>query len=364
MKPSLIVNHRFGSYPIYIRTGLQECCTDILGKFLAPSGKHALITDSHVNRLYAAAFIQTANFDLQLQVCPAGEASKSFAQYENLLNSILRSGLDRQSTIIALGGGVPGDLAGFVAATFMRGIPLIQIPTTLLAQVDSSVGGKTGINLAESKNSVGAFWQPQAVLIDPSVLLTLEREQLTSGLAEVVKYGVIMDADFFAWLESNVDAINELDMEIMTQLIHRCCVLKAQVVEEDERETRGRRAILNYGHTFAHAIEKVFGYGVFPHGHAVAMGMHAAAILATKLNLADQSLVIQQAKLLKSLRIPHQFPHEHHDELWNAMQKDKKTVAGELHFILPTRIGHVDLVSSVGRAKVLESMDLAGHTME
>ncbi len=364
MKPSLIVNHRFGNYPIYIRAGLLECCTDILGEFLATSGQHALVTDSNVERLYAQAFTKAANFDFQKQICPAGEASKSFAQYEHLLDGILHGGLDRQSTIIALGGGVPGDLAGFVAATFMRGIPFIQIPTTLLAQVDSSVGGKTGINLAGSKNSVGAFWQPQAVLIDPTVLQTLEPEQLTSGLAEVVKYGVIMDAEFFLWLESNSDAVNDLDMETMTELIHRCCALKAEVVEEDERETRGRRAILNYGHTFAHAIEKVFGYGVFPHGHAVAMGMHAAAILAANLRLADRSVVTQQAKLLKRLQIPHQFPHEHHDELWKAMQRDKKTVAGELHFVLPTRIGNVELVKSVSRAKVLESMELAGHTME
>ena len=362
VSPEIIVNHRTGNYPIYIGIGVQNDCLDILRERIAPSSNHLWITDANVNALYGNAFGQSA-FDHTKLICDPGETSKSFTQYHAALNHALDLGLDRHSTIFALGGGVPGDLAGFVAASFMRGINWIQIPTTLLAQVDSSVGGKTGINLSDAKNSVGAFWQPQAVIIDPSVLKTLELSELTSGLAEVVKYGVIMDVDFFGWLESNCDSINHLDMEVMTHLIRRCCQLKAHVVQEDEYETNGKRAILNYGHTFAHAIEKVFGYGTYPHGHAVAMGMQAAMRLAELLGRVPSNDVMRQAKLLQNLKIPHLFPAQHHTDLWDAMARDKKAIAGKRRFILPTRIGHVELVDSIAREVVLESMELASRPM-
>lgn len=362
VQSKIIVKHRSGKYPIYIDIGLQNHCTDIVRQRIAPTSNHLWITDANVDAIYGKAFGQPA-FDHAKLICPAGEQSKSFAQYQAALNHALHAGLDRHSTVVALGGGVPGDLAGFVAASYMRGINWIQVPTTLLAQVDSSVGGKTGINLADSKNSVGAFWQPQAVIIDPSVLKTLETKELTSGLAEVVKYGVIMDSEFFEWLESSFDSINGLDMATLTHVIRRCCELKAQVVQQDELETTGRRAILNYGHTFAHAIEKVFGYGTYPHGHAVAMGMQAAMRLAELLGRVKLSDVKRQAKLLQNLQIPHLFPSQHHAALWDAMALDKKAISGQRRFILPTRIGHVELVDSIGRDVVLESMELASQPM-
>lgn len=362
VQSEITVNHRSGKYPIHIGIGLQDDSIHLLQKQLSPDSNHLWITDANVDALYSKAFGQPELNHTKL-ICPAGEKTKSLEQYHAALNHALNAGLDRNSTVIALGGGVPGDLAGFVAASYMRGIQWIQIPTTLLAQVDSSVGGKTGINLADSKNSVGAFWQPQAVIIDPSVLKTLETKELTSGLAEVVKYGVIMDTEFFEWLESNFALINDLDMDALTQVIKRCCELKAQVVQEDERETKGRRAILNYGHTFAHAIEKVFGYGTYPHGHAVAMGMQAAMALAKLMGRVQSTDVSRQTKLLQNLQIPHLFPNQGHSELWDAMARDKKTLSGKRRFILPTRIGHVDLVDSIGREAVLESMELASQPM-
>ena len=343
---------------------MREHCSELLGSWLNPDSKHAFITDEKVNELYGQAFARSLPLDVHCHACAVGESSKSFANYEAILNELLAAGLDRQSTVIAFGGGVPGDLAGFVAASYMRGINFVQIPTTLLAQVDSSVGGKTGINMPHAKNSVGAFWQPAVVVVDPEFLRTLDEKEFTSGLAEVVKYGVIMDETLFGFLEENARAITALDMATLESVIRRCCELKARVVEDDERETSGLRAILNYGHTFGHAIEAVFGYGTVPHGHAVAMGMHAAALLAKRLNRVDDEFVERQSSLLSRLQIPHAFPRQRHEELADAMKKDKKAVTGDVRFVLPTRIGHVDLVSSVDRALVLESMKLAGQPTE
>src|SRR4029079_17991845 len=249
--------------------------------------------------------------------------------------------------IIAVGGGVIGDLAGFVAATYARGLSFVQIPTTLLAQVDSSVGGKVGINLPAAKNIVGAFWQPAGVLIDLDVLKTLPEREFRSGLAEVVKYGVIMDAEFFAYLEQNADAISRRDGDALEQIIAQSCRLKAEVVTQDEREETGRRAILNYGHTFCHAIEQVSGYGQFLHGEAVAIGMICASRLAEKLARIDSAVTQRQKTLLKRLSLPVEIPPLKEDALLAAMQHDKKTVGGRLRFVLPTRLGHVELVSGV-----------------
>lgn len=359
MNPALTVKHRTGSYPIYIGIGLIERCGELLGEILTDS-KNVIITDQNVYGLYHQRLLNSlASDDIYCHICPVGEASKSFSRLELILQELLNAGVDRKSTVIALGGGVPGDLAGFVAATYMRGLNFVQVPTTLLAQVDSSVGGKTGINLPNAKNSVGAFWQPRAVIIDPAVLKTLDKKEYTSGLAEVVKYGVIMDEDFFAFLESNAEAINNLDMPILETVITRCCQLKAQIVEEDERETRGRRAILNYGHTFGHAIESVFGYGTYPHGHAVAMGMQAAAHLAALLGRVEESFLVRQNNLLSALNLPICFPVERHEELYAAMQHDKKAVSGKVAFIMPDTIGHVDLVNSIEHKMIMKSMAAA-----
>jgi 3-dehydroquinate synthase len=260
---------------------------------------------------------------------------------------LLDQGADRQTVVVALGGGVVGDLAGFVAATFGRGLRFVQIPTTLLAQVDSSVGGKVGINLPGGKNMVGAFWQPRGVLIDVTVLGTLPDREFRAGLAEVVKYGVIRDAEFFAYLEANVEPINARDAAVLTHIVERCCRLKADVVEQDEREETGLRSILNYGHTFCHAFEAATGYEQLLHGEGVAIGMMCAARLAERLGRVDDAFVERQNRLLEAFQLPLEVPDVDREELVELMYRDKKVERGRLRFVLPTRLGHVELVRDV-----------------
>lgn len=288
---------------------------------------------------------------------PSGESSKSIDQFDQILQMMLQQNSDRKSVVVAIGGGVIGDLAGFAAASFTRGIRFIQIPTTLLAMVDSSVGGKTGINLPGAKNMVGAFWQPLLVLIDTEVLSTLPERSYVSGLAEVVKYGVIDDAEFFAWLESNAKRLVNRDADAVEHAVLRSCRSKASVVGEDERETSGRRAILNYGHTFAHAIEATCGYGKLLHGEAVSIGMQMAARLAIKQGLTDQALLDRQTQLLLDCDLPTTLPDADAGAMLPVMMKDKKVAHGKLRFVLPTRIGHVDLYDGIDEAIVRESIE-------
>ena len=271
---------------------------------------------------------------------------------------------DRHTVVVAVGGGVVGDLAGFVAATFARGLPLLMVPTTLLAQVDSSVGGKVGINHAHGKNLIGAFHQPLGVYLDTAVVDTLPLRDYRSGLAEVVKYGVILDEPFFTWLEANVAGINERSAAALRHIVARCCRLKADVVEQDEYEHTGLRAVLNYGHTFAHAFEALSGYGELQHGEAVAIGMVYAARLAAKLGRIDGSLTTRQSNLLSSLGLPTSLPNSLKLKLTTAdildrMRLDKKTTAGRLRFVLPTRLGHVELVDNVPEHSVIAVLENA-----
>lgn len=258
--------------------------------------------------------------------------------------------------VVAVGGGVVGDLAGFLAATFARGIRFFQVPTSLLAQVDSSVGGKVGINLEKAKNMVGAFLQPQGVLIDVGTLDTLPVREYISGLGEVVKYGMILDAPFFDFLEEHAADLLNRDHELLNRVVARCCRLKADVVEEDERETSGRRAILNYGHTFAHALESLSGYGRLLHGEAVAIGMVCAARLAVELGMIDADSADRQQTLLERLRLPVELPANSASprEIYDAMRHDKKVQHGRLRLILPTRIGEVTAVEEVDSKQILK----------
>lgn len=288
---------------------------------------------------------------------PSGESSKSIAEFDRLLRWLLEQGADRKSIVIALGGGVIGDLAGFVAASFTRGIRFVQVPTTLLAMVDSSVGGKTGVNLPTAKNMVGAFWQPSLVLIDTDVLATLPRRSYLSGLAEVIKYGVIDDPEFFSWLQDNAGRLVDRDDEALRFAIHRSCQSKARVVGEDERETSGRRAILNYGHTFAHAIEATCGYGTMLHGEAVAIGMQMAARLAVDLKMADAALLDQQTELIVRCELPIALNSADADAMLPVMMRDKKVAHGKLRFILPTQIGAVDLVGGIEESAVRRAIE-------
>ncbi|MDX1946703.1 MAG: 3-dehydroquinate synthase [Pirellulaceae bacterium] len=337
------------SYDIAIGRGNLAACGEFVKARLP--GRHAVvITDSHVRAPHAETAQRSlveAGLRCDLLTVPAGEGSKSIAQAAELWNRLVEFKTDRKSLIVAVGGGVIGDLAGFVAATFGRGLAFVQIPTTLLAHVDSSVGGKVGINLPAAKNMVGSFWQPAGVVIDLETLATLPDREYRSGLAEVVKYGVILDAEFFAWLERHVAAINARDPAALEHLVARSCQLKAEVVEQDEREETGLRAVLNYGHTFCHAIETVTGYGRYLHGEAVAIGMVCASRLAESLGRIGPEVTTRQEKLLSALGMTTVVTGLDADALLAAMQRDKKTEHGQLRFVLPTRMGHVELVGGV-----------------
>ncbi len=345
------------SYDIQIGRGNLSLAATFVAQRLK-STQAVVITDAHVEVPHAQAVIASvaaAGIRGNLLVVPAGEATKCISQAADLWNRLLDLGADRKTAIIAVGGGVVGDLAGFVAATFARGIPFVQIPTSLMAQVDSSVGGKVGINLPLAKNLVGAFWQPRGVLIDLDTLLTLPEREYRSGLAEVVKYGVILDEDFFVFLENNIAAINLREPATLAHLIARSCELKAIVVSQDEREETGQRVVLNYGHTFCHAIETVAGYGKFLHGEAVAIGMVCASRLANNLGRISSDITLRQQKLLRALGLPTEVEGLNQDELLAAMHRDKKAESGKLRFVLPSRLGHVELVDNVPQEKVLAS---------
>jgi len=337
------------SYDIQIGNQASAAAGPLVASQL--KSRHAVIvTDTNVQQPHAERVQQSlseAGVRVDTLPVPAGEQTKSPEQLVRLWNDLLATGADRKSIVVAVGGGVVGDLAGFLAATYARGLRFLQIPTTLLAMVDSSVGGKTGINLPAAKNMVGAFWQPSAVLIDTEALQTLPEREYRSGLAEVVKYGVILDADFFEYLEANVGGLLQRDPEVMKTIIARSCRLKADVVEQDEREETGLRAVLNYGHTFCHAIEAVAGYGQYLHGEAVAIGMVCASRLAHRMGRIDASLTERQEQLLTKLGLPTAVQGLDLDALVSVMRHDKKVEHGQLRFVLPTRLGHVELVGGV-----------------
>jgi 3-dehydroquinate synthase len=347
------------SYDIRISRGLLEQAGAFVSERL--KGKHAIvITDENVRSPHAekvAASLTASGIRANLLIVPAGEETKSAEQAGALWNRLLELGADRKTYVVAVGGGVVGDLAGFVAATYARGIPFIQVPTTLMAQVDSSVGGKVGINLPLAKNLVGAFWQPAGVLIDLAALDTLPEREFRSGLAEVIKYGVILDAEFFSFLETNVARIASREDAPLSHIVRRSCELKAQVVAGDEQELTGLRAILNYGHTFCHAIETVSGYGHFLHGEAVAMGMHCAARLAELEGRIGGDLTRRQEKLLTAFGLPTVVTGLDVNELLAVMQRDKKADQGQLRFVLPSRLGAVELVGGIDPGRVRRALE-------
>jgi 3-dehydroquinate synthase len=349
------------SYQIKIEAGLLQRCGESWPQELA------VLSNEAVAPLYADALasrLKTSHRVLQFNA-PTGEAYKSLEWTSHAYDALAENRFTRRGAVVAVGGGVVGDWAGFVAATWMRGVPFIQVPTTLLAMVDSSVGGKTGVNHPRAKNLIGAFHQPLEVIIDPLCLQTLPSRELRAGLAEVIKYGVIADADFLAWLEENLDAILQLDSAALEKIIARSCEIKAEVVGEDERESDaiGRRAILNYGHTAGHAFEAIGAYGQLLHGEAIAIGMTVAAHLAKILgtlspNEAD-ALIARQTRLFERADLPTQVPeHMSEDDIFAAMALDKKSRGDKLNFILPTRLGHVEKFSDVPRQAVSEALKL------
>jgi 3-dehydroquinate synthase len=297
--------------------------------------------------------LQRAGFQTRSVLLLPGEQQKSLETASGLYDELVEYHADRRTLVVAIGGGVIGDLAGFVAATFNRGLPLLMVPTTLLAMVDSSVGGKVAVNHPKAKNLIGVFHQPAGVWIDTETLATLPDREYRSGLAEVVKYGVILDAEFFAWLESNADAVLGREADAIQHVVTRCCRLKADVVEKDEREESGLRAALNYGHTFGHAFEIAAGYGEWLHGEAVAAGMMCAARLAERLGRLDADVTERQRRLLNRFGLPTQPEPWPPTDLLETMRSDKKSVAGKARFVLPSRLGALELVDDVPEAEVL-----------
>ena len=348
------------SYEIHIQTSGQDKFGQTVSASLDDLSHALVIADQAVAQKWAKPAIdslQQRGVRVSAFNVPSGESSKSIEQLSELWNWMLSENADRRSVVFAVGGGVIGDLAGFAAASFTRGIRFVQVPTTLLAMVDSSVGGKTGINLPTAKNMLGAFWQPQTVWIDTDVLSTLPDRSYLSGLAEVIKYGVIDDAVFFDWLVEHAGELVARDNAAMRVAIAASCESKANVVGEDERETSGRRAILNYGHTFAHAIEATAGYGKLLHGEAVSIGMQMAARLAIDLGLCEPELLERQTLLIEACQLPTTLSSADPSEMLPVMGRDKKVAHGKRRFILPTKIGSVDLVGDVDEAAVIRAIE-------
>lgn len=319
-------------------------------------GTMALVVTDHNVQGHAEVVsesLRNAGFSVELVVIGSGEEQKALGVANQLYDRLIECHADRHTLVVAVGGGVIGDLAGFVAATFARGVALLMVPTTLLAMVDSSVGGKVAVNHPRAKNMIGAFHQPRGVWIDTAVLNTLPAREFRSGLAEIVKYGMIMDADFFQFLEANIEAINQRQPDVIRQIIARCCELKAHVVENDEREETGLRAILNYGHTFAHAYESAGGYGAWLHGEAVAAGMASAALLGVRRGLIGKDLLERQNQLLTAFQLPITIPQWPIDDMIATMRRDKKSVGGKLRFILPKRLGEVALFADIPEEDVV-----------
>ncbi len=347
-------------YSIYIESGALQNLPSLPAAALP--GEIALFCDAKTGALYgddlARNLENRGQRVLRFEV-GAGESAKALDTVSRAYDALAGAKFSRRGAIWALGGGVTGDLAGFVAATWMRGVSFVQVPTTLLAMVDSSVGGKTGINHKSAKNLIGAFWQPCAVICDPSCLQTLPPREIAAGLAEIIKYGVIADAEFFGWLETNLDAALSLDGAVMEHIIARSCEIKAEVVGEDERENDsiGRRAILNYGHNIGHALEAISGYGELLHGEAIAIGMTLEARLALDLGIIEASagaeLLERQTRLFERAGLPTRAPENlDFEALWSAMALDKKNRGASVNFVLPERLGHVVRVENVGREAV------------
>jgi len=326
----------------------------------APKSELALIVtdenvDPHAEALATA--LKSAGFRTSTVILQPGEETKSLAWANELYDELAELNADRRTLVVALGGGVIGDLAGFAAATYNRGLPLFMVPTTLLAMVDSSVGGKVGINHERGKNLIGAFHQPAGVAIDLDYLTTLPDREYRSGLAEVVKYGVILDAGFFEFLERSIAPILARDPAVLETVVARSCELKARVVQQDEREETGLRAKLNYGHTFAHAFEIAAGYGTWLHGEAVSAGMVCAAKLAQELGRVPGTFTARQTNLLEAFGVPTRaLPEWDADEMIATMRRDKKSLSGKLRFVLPTEMGIVELVDGVDEAAVRRAL--------
>ncbi|ASK67604.1 MULTISPECIES: 3-dehydroquinate synthase [Shewanella] len=335
------------SYPIYIGQSLMSD-GETLSRYLLKK-RILIVTNETVAPLYLKPIQDTmASFgEVTSVILPDGEQFKDLTHLDSIFTALLQRNYGRDSVLVALGGGVIGDMTGFAAACYQRGVDFIQIPTTLLSQVDSSVGGKTAVNHPLGKNMIGAFYQPQMVIIDTECLQTLPAREFAAGMAEVIKYGIMWDAEFFQWLENNVQALKSLDTQALVYAISRCCEIKADVVSQDETE-QGVRALLNLGHTFGHAIEAEMGYGNWLHGEAVAAGTVLAAQTAKSMGLIDESIVRRIVQLFHAFDLPITAPESmDFDSFIKHMRRDKKVLGGQIRLVLPTAIGRADVFSQV-----------------
>ena len=345
------------SYPIYIGNNLLSQPELILKKI---PGKHVfIVSNDRVAPLYLNNVLNACkNLRCDHLILPDGEQYKTLATMQEIYTSLLENHCDRNTTMIALGGGVVGDITGFAAATYQRGIHFIQIPTTLLAQVDSSVGGKTGVNHVLGKNMIGSFYQPRCVIADLATLNTLDNRELSAGMAEIIKYGLIRDTEFFNWLENNIQKLLDRDPETLAYAVHRSCKNKAEIVAEDELEQSGKRALLNFGHTFGHAIETGTGYGNWLHGEAIAYGMLMAMRLSIKLRWINEQDYLRVEKLLQKANLPTQAPDNLSPEnFMQLMSVDKKVRDEKLYLVLLKQIGEAILTAEFKPSLLEETLN-------
>lgn len=354
------VNLGARGYPVFIGSNIDEA--GVIAKDFNLGKKILVVNDTRIYPLYGKRVeesLKEANFEVEFAQVPPGERYKSLAQAGKLYNLCLDFKLERNSSLLALGGGVVGDLTGFVAATYLRGVNFLLIPTTLLAQVDASVGGKVAVNLSRGKNLIGSFYQPRFVLIDPEVLSTLPPRRIREGLAEVIKSALIKDKNFFSYLEKNLDKIISLDFSSLRFAIEQSLKIKARVVEEDEREEKGIRQILNFGHTLAHAIEVATGYKRYTHGKAVAIGMVTAGRIAVQMGYFPFPSFLRLESLLRKAGLPTAFKGIDKEKIWQSLFLDKKIREGRINFVLPKDIGEVFLTLDVPTSiikKVIEGL--------
>jgi len=359
--PSQTVQVNLGdrSYSIQIGIDLWSSLAESLQTLFQPT-RLLVISDTTVGPLYEPKLreaLSNRDWNITWHQMPAGESHKNLETVQKLYTDILDAGCDRRTVLVALGGGVVGDVAGFVAATLLRGLPYIQVPTTLLAMVDSSVGGKTGVDMPHGKNLIGAFYQPALVCCCLEALDTLPPREFSAGLAEVIKYGVIRDADLFARLESSIDKLKAGDIDERAAIVQRCCEIKAEVVSSDERES-GLREILNFGHTVGHAIEAAGGYEAMLHGEAISIGMVVETAIASKRGADLGDLPERLKNLLLKADLPTRCGEVNLDRIWELMHADKKARAGEIRMVLPTRLGDVRTESGITRQEFDQAFDL------
>ncbi|MBW3697354.1 3-dehydroquinate synthase [Vibrio sp. T187] len=359
----ITVNLAERSYPISIGAGLFEDPAYL--SFLSAKQKVVVISNVTVAPLYSdkiLSLLDKVGCQASLLELPDGEQYKTLETFDSVMSYLLEGNYSRDVVVIALGGGVIGDLVGFAAACYQRGIDFVQIPTTLLSQVDSSVGGKTAVNHPLGKNMIGAFYQPKSVIIDTNCLSTLPEREFAAGIAEVIKYGIIYDAEFFSWLETNLEKLYQLDERALMTAIARCCAIKAEVVALDEKES-GIRALLNLGHTFGHAIEAELGYGNWLHGEAVSSGTVMAAKTAQLQGLISEQQLEQIISILKNAKLPVHTPESmSFEDFMKHMMRDKKVLSGQLRLVLPTGIGTAEVVADVPQDIIKQAIDF-GRTL-